>query len=195
MPSGSVPSRKYMFEKSTFPPTSAETNGMIKSPTIESTILPKAAPMITPTARSNAFPLTANSRNSDNRLIFGFPVLCLEKRRAGSLPARCGTYHATRARRLLRGPRNVSDRCGIAAGRASRHDVETIVPPQAPAREGRHASPRSDPPFARRCGPRCTDPVHLPVLSPLRRNKLESRVVVRGRPSSPSPTPHRGFNG
>src|SRR5262245_22733970 len=38
--------------------------GMIRSPTTESTILPNAPPMITPTARSITLPLTANSRNS-----------------------------------------------------------------------------------------------------------------------------------
>jgi hypothetical protein len=38
--------------------------GMIRSPTTESTILPKAPPMITPTARSMTLPLMANSLNS-----------------------------------------------------------------------------------------------------------------------------------
>ena len=40
------------------------TTGMIRSLTSESTILAKAAPMITPTARSTTFPLDANSLNS-----------------------------------------------------------------------------------------------------------------------------------
>jgi hypothetical protein len=39
--------------------------GMMTSPTSESTILPKAPPMITPTARSITLPLTANSLNSE----------------------------------------------------------------------------------------------------------------------------------
>jgi hypothetical protein len=38
--------------------------GMIKSPTAESTILPKALPMITPTARSMTLPLIAKDLNS-----------------------------------------------------------------------------------------------------------------------------------
>jgi hypothetical protein len=46
---------------------------MIRSPTIESTILPKAPPMITPTARSMALPLTANSLNSCIMLMVFFP--------------------------------------------------------------------------------------------------------------------------
>ena len=40
------------------------TSGMMRSPTTESTILPKAPPMITPTARSMTFPFIANSLNS-----------------------------------------------------------------------------------------------------------------------------------
>src|SRR6185369_1474535 len=51
------------FEKSR-PPKMRPTIGMIRSFTSESTILPNAAPMMTPTARSITFPLTANSRNS-----------------------------------------------------------------------------------------------------------------------------------
>src|SRR6266542_3692036 len=46
------------------PPKRRLTTGMIRSLTSESTILPNAAPMITPTARSTTLPLTANSRNS-----------------------------------------------------------------------------------------------------------------------------------
>src|ERR1700732_3477146 len=52
-----------LFEKSS-PPVSRLTGGMMTSLTSEVTIDPKAAPMITPTARSKAFPLTANSLNS-----------------------------------------------------------------------------------------------------------------------------------
>src|SRR3954462_3525029 len=40
------------------------TTGMMRSFTNGSTILPNAAPMMTPTARSTTLPLTANSRNS-----------------------------------------------------------------------------------------------------------------------------------
>src|SRR5579864_4415609 len=46
------------------PPTARPTSGMIKSLTSESTILPKAPPMMTPTAKSTTLPLTAKSRNS-----------------------------------------------------------------------------------------------------------------------------------
>src|SRR5271170_4883906 len=46
------------------PPTTRLTTGMIRSLTSESTILPNAPPMITPTARSTTLPLTAKSRNS-----------------------------------------------------------------------------------------------------------------------------------
>src|SRR5258708_28835742 len=38
--------------------------GMMTSPTSEVTMLPKAAPMMTPTARSTTLPFIANSRNS-----------------------------------------------------------------------------------------------------------------------------------
>src|SRR3954469_5443980 len=46
------------------PPTSTPTTGMTMSATSEETIFPKAAPMITPTARSTTLPFTAKSRNS-----------------------------------------------------------------------------------------------------------------------------------
>ena len=45
------------------------------SPTSEETILPKAAPMITPTARSTTLPFMANSLNSDAMLMAGPLVL------------------------------------------------------------------------------------------------------------------------
>src|SRR5437763_15344836 len=51
------------LEKS-MPPISRLTTGMMMSFTSESTILPKAAPMMTPTARSTTLPFNANSRNS-----------------------------------------------------------------------------------------------------------------------------------
>src|SRR5688572_13191428 len=44
--------------------------GMITSPTSEVTIAPKAAPMMTPTARSTTLPFIANSRNSFSMLAF-----------------------------------------------------------------------------------------------------------------------------
>src|SRR5512132_3692710 len=49
--------------KSTWP-SNSPIGGMITSSTSELTILPKATPMMIPTARSTTFPLTANSRNS-----------------------------------------------------------------------------------------------------------------------------------
>src|SRR5579871_132106 len=51
------------FVKST-PPSSFPIGGMSTSFTSELTIAPKAAPMMTPIARSTALPLRANSRNS-----------------------------------------------------------------------------------------------------------------------------------
>src|SRR2546422_9340233 len=42
--------------------------GMMMSPTSEVTIAPKAAPMMTPTARSTTLPFIANSRNSFSTL-------------------------------------------------------------------------------------------------------------------------------
>src|ERR1700745_3709270 len=54
---------RKLFEKSS-PPVSNPTGGMRMSLTSELMIPPKAAPIITPTARSTAFPLTANSLNS-----------------------------------------------------------------------------------------------------------------------------------
>src|SRR5512139_630561 len=67
-PSGTVPRAMNRLEKSR-PPNTAPTIGMMRSLTIDSTILPKAAPMMTPTARSMALPLTANSLNSDMKLM------------------------------------------------------------------------------------------------------------------------------
>src|SRR5258705_4233914 len=45
---------------------------MITSPTSEATILPKAPPITTPTARSTTLPFIANSLNSEARLMTGF---------------------------------------------------------------------------------------------------------------------------
>ena len=52
-----------MLDRST-PPISMPMAGLKMSSTTLFTILPNAAPMITPTARSSALPLTANSLNS-----------------------------------------------------------------------------------------------------------------------------------
>jgi hypothetical protein len=46
------------------PPVIAPMIGMMMSPTREVTIPPKAAPIMTPTARSTTLPFIANSRNS-----------------------------------------------------------------------------------------------------------------------------------
>src|SRR5437764_1285082 len=70
---------KYQLEKSR-PPTMRPTTGMMRSLTSESTILPNAAPMITPTARSTTLPLTANSRNSCSSFFMGPPPRCTEAR-------------------------------------------------------------------------------------------------------------------
>src|SRR6187200_2143304 len=47
------------------PPTSLPITGMIRSSTSADTILPKAAPSTTPTARSSTLPRIANSLNSE----------------------------------------------------------------------------------------------------------------------------------
>src|SRR5215813_9693545 len=59
------------FEKSTCP-SALPIGGITMSSTKEETILPKAAPMITPTARSRTLPRIANSLNS-----FSMPGLLL----------------------------------------------------------------------------------------------------------------------
>jgi hypothetical protein len=56
--------------------------GVITSSTNELTILPKAAPMITPTARSIAFPLAINSLNF---LKFHFYSVILTKVKINSI--------------------------------------------------------------------------------------------------------------
>src|SRR6201999_61653 len=45
-------------------PVADPISGMMISPTSEFTMAPKAAPMMTPTARSTTLPFIANSRNS-----------------------------------------------------------------------------------------------------------------------------------
>jgi hypothetical protein len=57
-----------MWLKSMFP-SSSPSGGMMMSATSEDTIFPKAAPMITPTARSRTFPRETNSRNSFRMLM------------------------------------------------------------------------------------------------------------------------------
>ncbi|EJK89299.1 hypothetical protein UUU_39220 [Klebsiella pneumoniae subsp. pneumoniae DSM 30104 = JCM 1662 = NBRC 14940] len=51
------------------PPINRPSGGIIISATSDETILPNAAPMITPTAKSTTFPRIANSRNSFKKLI------------------------------------------------------------------------------------------------------------------------------
>src|SRR5215471_16971169 len=61
------------------PPKMRPTTGMMRSFTSESTILPKAAPMMTATARSTTLPLSAKLRKSLSIDIFDSP--CLRQRR------------------------------------------------------------------------------------------------------------------
>src|SRR5262245_38457124 len=72
-----------MLEKSTEP--NMPMIGMMMSPTRDSTILPKAAPMITPMARSMTLPFMANSLNSLN--IFALLVPEAADRRTSMAPA------------------------------------------------------------------------------------------------------------
>ena len=52
------------------PPTSNPMGGMMTSATMEDTILPKAPPMMTPTAMSMTFPRIANALKSCKKLLF-----------------------------------------------------------------------------------------------------------------------------
>src|SRR6478752_6715946 len=63
MPSAPAFKTTNLFEKSR-PPVTKPIGGIRISFTSEVMILPNAAPMMTPTARSMALPLTANSLNS-----------------------------------------------------------------------------------------------------------------------------------
>ena len=75
LPAGFVllsPRLTYRCLKST-PPSSRPMTGITTSLTSESTILPKAVPMITPTARSTTLPFMANSLNS-LRMLMGFSL-------------------------------------------------------------------------------------------------------------------------
>src|SRR6266478_1336216 len=63
MPSAPAFRTRNLFEKSS-PPVTKPIGGIRISFTSDVTILPNAAPMMTPTARSMALPLTANSLNS-----------------------------------------------------------------------------------------------------------------------------------
>src|SRR3954466_11835117 len=56
------------------PPTTRPSGGMITSATSDETILPKAAPITTPTARSTTLPREMKSRNSLTMLM-GIPWL------------------------------------------------------------------------------------------------------------------------
>src|SRR6202158_6544382 len=60
---------------------------MMMSPTTEVTMPPKAAPMMTPTARSTTFPFMANSRNSFSMqtLVFDLAHPTIHRRKAGSV--------------------------------------------------------------------------------------------------------------
>ncbi len=62
--SGTVPSTIKRLVKSILPPRRVEIRGITMSLTKESTIFPKAPPMMTPTARSITLPRTANALNS-----------------------------------------------------------------------------------------------------------------------------------
>src|ERR1700704_4154682 len=91
------------------PPKTRLTTGMIRSLTSESTILPNAAPMITPTARSITLPFTANSRNS--------PIIDM----SAPYSIRVGRRVRTSSDRLLAafaGPRRLDHRLDRAIDRA-----------------------------------------------------------------------------
>src|SRR5258706_12273998 len=64
--------RKYLADHD---PARAASHEAIKSLTIESTILPKAAPMITPTARSTTLPGSLHLRHSILRRKMSLPKL------------------------------------------------------------------------------------------------------------------------
>ena len=64
---------KTRLDKSIFP-RKIPINGLIKSETNDFTIAVKAAPMITPTARSITFPRAMNSLNSFNIRILAFSI-------------------------------------------------------------------------------------------------------------------------
>ena len=62
--SGTDPKTTNRLVKSILPPSRVEMSGITMSLTRESTIFPNAPPMMTPTARSITFPLTAKALNS-----------------------------------------------------------------------------------------------------------------------------------
>lgn len=64
----------FRFEKST-PPVSQPIGGMMISVTREVTILPKAVPIMIPTAISTTFPLMAKSLNSLSIYVWFFVCL------------------------------------------------------------------------------------------------------------------------
>src|SRR5206468_4835317 len=68
--------------------------GMITSPTSELTMAPKAAPMMTPTARSTTLPFMANSRNSLSiRLPFSSTALMTSSPKANASVDQAGVHH------------------------------------------------------------------------------------------------------
>src|SRR4249920_3345761 len=90
--------------------------GMMMSPTSEVTIAPKAAPMMTPTARSTTLPFMANSRNSFSMLD---TLLVQRAKRATGLVDQPGMHHG------------VADHC--AGWRRHRHQRQAhffLEPPQ-----------------------------------------------------------------
>src|SRR4051812_138695 len=79
--------------------------GMMISPTSEVTIAPKAAPMMTPTARSTTLPFIANSRNSFSiRKPFSSTSLAglFITEASESLVDQAGMHHGTAHRRPRR---------------------------------------------------------------------------------------------
>src|SRR4051812_19441378 len=122
-PSWPALSTTNLFEKSS-PPVSALIGGMMMSLTSELTMPPKAAPIITPTARSNAFPLIANSLKSfsirnliklardEIDKLFGYndrlPDRLPRKRRLHFLVRACSRFHLG-IRRIDRNTNPVAD--------------------------------------------------------------------------------------
>src|SRR5215218_2691728 len=77
--------------------------GMMMSPTREVTMLPNAAPMITPTARSTTLPFTANSRNSFNiRKSFSSKALAGPSSPRGALVDQTRMHHGAAYRHARR---------------------------------------------------------------------------------------------
>src|SRR5690606_19892101 len=112
-----------MSEKST-PPSSRPIGGMITLSTSEVTILPNAAPMTTPTARSTTLPRIANSLNS---VIMPIVVSCFRGRavvRPSALCVGCA-YLATQFEQIVqaRDAGIARRQRGDSGGRAHEHQV------------------------------------------------------------------------